>query len=129
MPSLHQRAECGLASLVGKPSVNLVSYSYSGRISIDVESKKCSMHHLQAQLEHITSCAMMCDVSVCSISKSAITPMEGSDECIIHLRCRSNATTAHLISPTAATGSNFVMYMAKLAADGSAGLPPRGLER
>ena len=42
---------------------------------------------------------------------------------------RSNATTAHLISPTAATGAHFVMYMANLAAEGSAGPPPEGAER
>ncbi|BDA47841.1 (S)-ureidoglycine aminohydrolase [Coccomyxa sp. Obi] len=40
-----------------------------------------------------------------------------------------NATTAHLISPTAATGANFVMFLAKLGPEGSAGPPPKGIER
>ncbi len=44
-------------------------------------------------------------------------------------QCRVNATTAHLISPTAATGANFVMFLAKLGPEGSAGPPPKGIER
>ncbi len=42
---------------------------------------------------------------------------------------RTKALTAHLISPTAATGANFVMLLAKLGKGGSAGQPPKGVER
>lgn len=37
--------------------------------------------------------------------------------------------TSHLISPTAATGANFVMLLAKLGKQGSAGQAPKGIER
>ena len=43
--------------------------------------------------------------------------------------CRTNALTAHLISPTAATGAKFVMLLAKLSERGSVGQPPKGVER
>ena len=43
--------------------------------------------------------------------------------------CRTNALTAHLISPTAATGAKFVMLLAKLGKQGRSGQPPKGVER
>lgn len=42
---------------------------------------------------------------------------------------RSNALTAHLLSPASAPGTLFTMYLARLGAGGATAPPPKGIER
>ena len=68
--------------------------------------------------------AHLFEVAVCSACSSSLLTL-----CLYASSRRTNVSVAYLISPTAATGANFAMFLATMGPDALAAQPSTGVER